>query len=108
MSIVETLQNSNKPILNRWLSDDELFFKRLKSHDPDAFKTLYKFYASPLLGSILRSVGNQKRAELILEKTFIEVWNTIGLFDDSKHKLFTWINQISRKMILKNTINTDY
>ena len=99
MSILESLQKNEKPVLSSWLSDDELFFRKLKSHDLEAFKSLYKFYASPLLGSILRTVNDQQKSELILEKTFIEIWNTIGLFDETKHRLFTWMNQIARRLI---------
>ncbi|TDG36681.1 hypothetical protein EZJ43_05190 [Pedobacter changchengzhani] len=105
MSIIEGLQENEKPVLNAWLTDDELFFKKLKSHDLHAFKSLYKFYASPLLGSIRRAVNDEKKSELILEKTFIEVWNTISVFDESKYKLFTWMNQIARKLISQNTIH---
>ncbi len=83
--------------LNIWLSEKEIFIKKLKSNDFEAFKTLYKQYSPAILGSILRMNGEKKSADFILENTFTQVWLSISTYDESKVTMFTWLNQIAKK-----------
>lgn len=94
------------PGLSIWLSDQEIFFERLRSHDPEMFRLLYKKYAAALFGIVLKKVGDQLIAEAILEKIFLEVWNSISIYDETKLKIFTWLNQISNHQINCHYANT--
>ena len=85
--------------LSVWLSDQEIFFERLRSRDPETFRILYKKYAAALFGMLLNKVGDQVIAEAILEKIFLEVWNSIPAYDEAKLKIFTWLNQILNHQI---------
>jgi len=85
--------------LSIWLSDQEFFFERLRSHDPEAFKCLYKKYAAAIYGVVLNKVKDQQIAENLLEKIFLDVWSLIAVYDESKLKIFSWLNQIAQNQI---------
>ncbi|WP_231426268.1 RNA polymerase sigma factor [Pedobacter sp. Leaf250] len=85
--------------LKVWISDQKIFLDRLRAKDEAAFKILYQKYASAVYGIIVRSSCEQNKASMVLESVFLEVWNTISLYDENKIKLFTWINQIATKNI---------
>jgi len=85
--------------LKVWISDHEIFLNCLRTQDEIAFKSLYKQYSAALYGNILRTVKEDARAKYILECTFVEIWNSISLYDETKIKLFTWLNQIAGKHI---------
>jgi len=86
------------------LSGEEVFFTALKTpHDFTAFKALYKRYAPAIYGNIIRSVEEEEKAKLILEKTFYEVWQYFSQFDEGKLRIFTWINQFAVQNIKKYT-----
>jgi len=84
-----------------WLSDQEIFFNKLRAKDAAAFKILYKQYAAAIYGSIIRSITDEKKARLILEQTFCEVWQSFSAYDETKVSVFTWIYQISSRNIKK-------
>ncbi|MFD2288763.1 hypothetical protein GJU39_05610 [Pedobacter petrophilus] len=88
-----------------WLSDQEIFFESLRGHDPEAFRLLYKKYAAALFGLVLREVGDEPTAEIILEKIFLEVWTSITFFDETKLKIFSWLNQIAINQINRYYLN---
>ncbi|MBO9672982.1 MAG: hypothetical protein J7577_06035 [Sphingobacteriaceae bacterium] len=83
---------------------DEVFFTTLKTYDCDTFKALYKRYSSAIYGNIIRSVREEEKAKLILEKTFFEAWQCFSQFDNSKLRIFTWINQFAVQNIKKYTL----
>jgi len=85
--------------LKVWLSEQELFLQKLKSGDGEAFRTLYHQYAPALFGVISRSVLEEDAASDILEKTFSAIWKNISEYDETKLRLFTWINQIANRQI---------
>lgn len=92
--------------LSGWLSDQEIFFERLRSRDLETFRLLYKKYAAALFGIVLRKVGDKLTAEVILEKIFLEAWNSITVYDETKLKIFIWLNQISNDQINHHYANT--
>ncbi|ARS38549.1 hypothetical protein CA265_02170 [Sphingobacteriaceae bacterium GW460-11-11-14-LB5] len=85
------------------LSGDELFLIALKTHDPATFKVLYKRYSAALYGNIIRRVRDEEKAKLILEQTFCEAWQSFSQFDQTKFRIFTWINQFALQNIKKST-----
>ena len=64
--------------------------------DQQALAMLYDKYAPALTGVIRRIVQKDESADEVLQKVFQIVWNEAGLFDASKHSLFTWLIKISR------------
>lgn len=64
--------------------------------DQQALAKLYDKYAPALTGVIRRIVHKDEATDEVLQKVFQLVWNEAGLFDASKHSLFTWLIKISR------------
>ncbi|WP_131535869.1 RNA polymerase sigma factor [Pedobacter nototheniae] len=102
ITMVTTSTNyTEKENFKPWLSHQTSFFYELRSQDLKAFKTLYQQYAAALYGSISRTLSNQQHAEYVLEQTFIEAWNCISTFDESKTKIFTWLSKIAKTQCCK-------
>lgn len=89
-----------KSNLKVWSSDYEFFLNRLRNHDEVAFKELYHQYSGAIYGNIKRTVHDDIKSKQILEYTFIEIWNSISSFDETRTRLFTWMNQIANKQKL--------
>ncbi|WP_316850984.1 hypothetical protein [Pedobacter agri] len=89
-----------KSNLKVWSSDYEFFLNRLRNHDEAAFKELYHQYSGAIFGNIKRTVHDDLKSKQILERTFIEIWNSISSFDETRTRLFTWMNQIANKQKL--------
>jgi len=90
--------------LKVWLSDQEVIFSKLRAHDVIAFKMLYQKYASAIYGSIIRQVSDEEKAKSILTQTFCEVWQSFADYDETKLRIFTWINQLAVQNIKKATV----
>jgi DNA-directed RNA polymerase specialized sigma24 family protein len=87
--------------LKVWLSDQEIFYNKLRAKDAMAFKILYQQYAAAIYGSIIRSVRDEEIAKLILEQTFCEVWQSLPEYNETKVSVFTWIYQIALRKVKK-------
>ena len=85
------------------LSDDNFSFTTLEAYDSAAFKTLYHKYAAAVYGNIIRYVDNEEKAKLILEQTFCEAWRSFPEFDQTKFRIFTWINRLALQNIKQST-----
>ncbi|RNL51079.1 sigma factor [Pedobacter jejuensis] len=81
-----------------WLSANKISISKLKSKDKETFKAFYKYYAPAIYGTISRILNDKSKCDLILEKTFSQAWETISTFDESKCKMFTWLNRIAIKL----------
>lgn len=90
--------------LKVWLSDQEMFFNRLRNQDIEALRVLYKQYAGAIYGLIIRKVGSEESAKLILDQTFCTVWNNFSDYDATKLRIFSWISQIAMQNIRKTTV----
>jgi len=88
------------------LSGDKLFFTTAKVHERDAFKALYKKYSAAIYGNIIRRIGDEEKAKLILEQTFCEAWDSFPQFDETKFRIFTWINQYALQNIKKSILQS--
>ena len=78
-------------------NEDFLLAIAISRGDQQAFGKLYDKYAPALTGIINRIMGKHTQADEILQKIFQLVWNEAGLFDPSKHSLFTWLIKITRQ-----------
>ncbi len=86
------------------LSDDNFFFTTSGAYDSAAFKTLYQKYAAAVYGNIIRHVDNEEKAKLILEQTFCKAWRSFPEFDQTKFRIFTWINRLALQIIKQSTL----
>jgi DNA-directed RNA polymerase specialized sigma24 family protein len=101
VSLSSNIDPNKDANLKIWLSDQEIFFNKLCANDITAFKMLYQQYASAIYGSIIRRVGDEEKAKLILEQTFCEVWQSLSEYNKIKVNIFTWINQIASQKAKK-------
>lgn len=99
--VTTSTNHTEKSIFKLWLSHEDSFIYKLRNQDEKAFKILYQQYAAALYGSILRTLSNQQQAEYVLEQTFVEAWNCISTFDESKTKIFTWLIKIAKTQCSK-------
>ncbi|RZM24027.1 MAG: sigma-70 family RNA polymerase sigma factor [Pedobacter sp.] len=85
--------------------EPELFKVHLPEHDlveglkagkKEAIERLYKMYSSSLLGIISRVIKFDEIAEDVLQETFLKVWKSIGQYDVSKGRLFTWMAKLAK------------
>lgn len=83
----------------------DICIDQLKARDKDVFKLVYKQYSALLFGSILAKIGDESQASVILELTFIKAWETIDRFDESKCRLFIWLQRIAKNES-QNLVNT--
>ncbi|MDQ4141384.1 MAG: hypothetical protein M3142_12795, partial [Bacteroidota bacterium] len=61
----------------------------LQQGQPQVLALLYDAYAPVLLGLITRIVRNPKKAELVLQETFLAIWQKRTAFNNSKSGLLT-------------------
>ncbi|MBC6112235.1 RNA polymerase sigma factor [Pedobacter fastidiosus] len=80
-----------------WVIGQEIFLQKLKMQDIQVFKSLYKQYSASLYGSIIRAVGDEKRANAILHETFLEAWDSLQTYQESQCKMFTWLSRIAKR-----------
>jgi RNA polymerase sigma factor (sigma-70 family) len=84
-----------------YLSDQKSDFESelvrgLKVGEQKALENLYKLYSGSLMGIIFRIVKTEEIAEDILQETFIKIWKSIGQYESTKGRLFTWMARLAR------------
>ncbi len=77
--------------------DDQRLAVSVKQGNRQSFGLLYDKYAPALSGIISRIANNEKLAEVILNKTFVKLWNQMVTFNSSKTSVFTWLINIARQ-----------
>ena len=75
----------------------------LQRRDQHAIANLYDSYASSLFGVIFRIVRSEEVAEDTLQEVFVKIWNSIGTYDRSKGRLFTWLVNVARNAAIDTT-----
>lgn len=97
-------------------SKEEILVAGLRNGDKKSIEKLYKMYSGSLMGIITRIVKFDEIAEDVLQDTFVKIWKSIGQYDSSKGRLFTWmanlaknkaIDQVRSKHYSKATITDD-
>ncbi len=78
---------------------DEELLRQFNEGDANAFETLVHRYQRPLLGFILRSVGDRDRAEELLQDTFLRALSKSTEFQGNS-KFSTWIYTIARNLCI--------
>jgi len=99
---INTGEIFEEPNLTVWISANQICFVKLREGDKEAFKALYRFYAPSLYGSIIRNLKTTVSPDAILEQTFLYAWQNMSTFDESKCKMFTWLNRIAVRFSSQN------
>ncbi|MDQ3291833.1 MAG: sigma-70 family RNA polymerase sigma factor [Bacteroidota bacterium] len=61
---------------------------------------LYDAYAPVLLGLITRIVRNPHKAEMVLQETFLEIWQKRAAYNSSQGGLLTWMIMVAKEVAL--------
>lgn len=80
---------------NTRYSEQELV-SQLLQRDDQAFSYLYNNYSPALFGVINQIISSKEAAADVLQDVFVNIWRKIGLYDDTKGRLFTWMLNIAR------------
>ena len=78
------------------MTDNELLIQ-LKARDDRALSLLFTRYSKSLYAIVAGLVADRHQAEDALEQTFVNIWNKIGHYDESKGRLFSWMVNIARE-----------
>ncbi|MCX2477519.1 RNA polymerase sigma factor [Pedobacter sp. MC2016-15] len=68
----------------------------LVARDTKALDLLYSSYSSSLMGIVSKVVKQEEVAQDVLQESFIKIWNSIGQYDASRGRLFTWMSRLAR------------
>ena len=70
----------------------------LQAGQATAFTTLYRAYSSTLFRVLLHLVGDQYRAEDLLQDAFVKIWLNIHQYDAQQSRLYTWLLIITQNL----------
>ncbi|PSR53093.1 hypothetical protein AHMF7605_05910 [Adhaeribacter arboris] len=74
----------------------------LQQGQPQVLALLYDAYAPVLLGLITRIVRNPPKAELILQETFLAIWQKRNTYHAAQSGLLTWMIMVAKETALAN------
>lgn len=63
---------------------------------PEALGWIFDKYASVLAGLANRILGDPGKAEVVLQETFVEIWQRRNTFDSHQLRLLSWLIIITR------------
>jgi len=92
---------------NTRYSEQELVSQLLKQNG-QAFSYLYDNYSPALFGVINQIISDKEVAADVLQDVFVNIWKKIGLYDDTKGRLFTWMLNIARNAAIDKLRSRSY
>jgi len=87
----------NKPIL----PIPELI-NRIRNKDKIGAEALYDQYSPVLMLIIFRITNDKNTTDVILEKTIVQIWQTIDLYNEQEKSLLSWMAAIARDLSNNN------
>lgn len=68
----------------------------LQQKSKEGFDYLYANYSAALYGVISRIVKDEQTAQDVLQDVFVKIWKSIGKYDATKGRLYTWMLNLAR------------
>lgn len=68
----------------------------LQQKSKEGFDYLYANYSAALYGVISRIVTDEQTAQDVLQDVFVKIWKSIGKYDATKGRLYTWMLNLAR------------
>ncbi len=75
---------------------DEGLIAAITRGDEAAFSTLFRCYASPILGFLINMLRDRELAEEVLQEVFLQVWRDASRFDPSRSAVRSWLFLLAR------------
>jgi RNA polymerase sigma factor (sigma-70 family) len=88
--------NRSQHYNNTYNDPETALVASLVARDTKALDILYSSYSASLLGIVSKVVKQEEVAQDVLQESFIKIWNSIGQYDASKGRLFTWMSRLVR------------
>jgi RNA polymerase sigma-70 factor (ECF subfamily) len=82
--------------LGRSAMTDERVARALLRGDAGALEAVYERYGAVVFGYLRGTLGDNGRAEDVLQRVMTEVWSRADRFDPDRGSLITWIMTIAR------------
>lgn len=82
--------------MNYHQMEDNALFKLVLNADMQAFSAFYDRYANLVYSIAYNILGDQPRAEEIVQDVFLKIWKNLERYDPSRAKLNTWLSTITR------------
>jgi RNA polymerase sigma-70 factor (ECF subfamily) len=83
----------------RRATDGDLL-ERIADGDSEAFETLYRRFARPLLGLALRMLRDRSRAEDAVQETFAAIWRSAPSYRPERGPGAPWLYAVARNAIV--------
>jgi len=81
---------------NLYTDPESTLVASLVARDTKALEMLYSSYSASLLGIVCKVVKQEEVAQDVLQESFLKIWNSIGQYDATKGRLFTWMSRLVR------------
>lgn len=82
--------------------------KAIRNRERIGAEALYDMYSSSLYGIINRIIQDEESGQDLLQETFVKIWNSIGSYDETKGRLFTWMVNIARNLAVDKLRSKDF
>jgi len=80
----------------------------LHQRDMRGVHLLYDQYGEYIFGFINKIIYSEQEAELVLQDTFLKVWDKIGSFSEKKGRFITWVINIARNTAIDMSRSKNY
>jgi RNA polymerase sigma-70 factor (ECF subfamily) len=77
---------------------DEILIARVAQGDVTAFEILYDRYAASTLGILVHILADRAVAEVLLQETFWQVWQTAEKYSSQTAPCSGWLFRIARSL----------
>jgi len=78
-----------------FLAEDKLVLA-LKNRETKAIKALIDMYYDSLDNVISRIIPDPESRKDVVQETIIKIWNSIGRYESSKGRLYTWMRNVAK------------
>ena len=80
----------------------------LVARDVKGIDMLYDKYGSFLFGLVYKIVKSEDVAEIVLQDTFLKVWDRIGSYSRDKGRFLTWMMNVARNTAIDMKRSKNY
>ncbi|MFT6880201.1 MAG: RNA polymerase sigma-70 factor (ECF subfamily) [Arcticibacterium sp.] len=88
--------------------EESKLLKMLKERSTAGFDILYQNYSNAIYGIIIRMLRDEDESQDMLQEVFLKIWNKIDSYDRNKGKLFTWMANLTRNLVIDRIRSADY
>lgn len=82
------------------MKDEKELIIKLQNKDENALSLIYDNYSRALYGVIIRMCRDEDAAKILLQDTFMTIWNKADTYDFDKGRFYTWAYRIARNKTL--------